>query len=290
MQTNDLNLFITAAEYSSLTKAAAIHNTVQSNASARIKSLEDEVGIKLFIRSTRHIELTKEGERFLKLAKEITSSIDEFKLSVTGKNAMYQRVMKIGCIQTTAALRAPEIFKNFSQQCPDVEFKLKTGTTPGLIKEVLSFKLDGAFVTGEISHPELDSCPVIEEELCIVSAATFPGFDKTSGRKPMKLIVFNVGCSYRELLNKLLDDINISDRKFIEFDTLEGIINTVENGLGITLLPVELIKKHYSYRNLKILPYPQHLPKVQTVFIKRKDLQMSEIYSLFFESIIKWYS
>jgi DNA-binding transcriptional LysR family regulator len=289
MQTNDLNLFITAAEYGSLTKAAAIHHTVQSNVSARIKSLEDEVGIKFFVRSTRHIELTKEGERFLKLAKGITSSIDEFKLSVTGKNT-YQRVMKIGCIQTTAALRAPEIFRNFSQQYPDIEFKLKTGTTPGLIKEVLSFKLDGAFVTGEISHPELDSCPVIEEELCIVSAATFPGFDKISGRKPIKLIVFDLGCSYRDLLNKLLDNMEISDRKFIEFDTLEGIINTVENGLGITLLPVELIKKHYSYRNLKILPYPQHLPKVQTVFIKRKDLQAGEIYSLFFESIINWYS
>lgn len=289
MNTSDLILFIAAAEYGSLTKAAAVHNTVQSNVSARIKSLEDELNIILFIRSTRHIELTPEGARFLKLAKEITIAINDFKSSVAGKNALPQALIKIGCIQTTAALRAPEIFREFSREYPDIEFKLKTGTTAGLIKEVLSFKLDGAFVSGAISHPDLDVCPVIEEELCIVSAATFPGLEKVNGSKPVKLVIFNKGCTYRELLISVLTHLNIKEMKFVEIDTLEGIINTVESGIGITLLPFELIDKHYSYRNLKMSAVPYHFPKVPTVFVKRKDFPMSEGYSLFFESIIKGY-
>lgn len=281
MNTNDLNLFIAAAEHGSLTKAAALHHTVQSNVSARIKSLEDELQIKLFTRSTRHIELTPEGTRFLKLAKEIRTSIDDFKSSVGGA---VQGVIKMGCLQTTAALRAPDLFRTFSQEYPEVAFKLKTGTTPELIKEVLAFKLDGAFVAGAVAHADLDVIPVVEEELCIVSAGTHPGWAQSKG---VKLIVFSLGCSYRAMLNDVLTEMNIKERRYVEMDTLEGIINTVEGGGGITLLPAELIQRHYAFRNLVTTPL---LSKVPTVFIKRKDFPMSEGYIRFFASLMKGYS
>ena len=53
MNINDLNMFIAVAEYESITKSAAINNTVQSNVSARIKYLEEQLGVTLLIRTTR---------------------------------------------------------------------------------------------------------------------------------------------------------------------------------------------------------------------------------------------
>lgn len=279
MNTNDLNLFIAAAEYGNLTKAAALNNTVQSNVSARIKSLEDELHVKLFTRSTRQITLTEEGTRFLKLAKEIRTSIDQFKSSVG--DVVSPGTIKVGCLQTTAALRAPDLFRRFSEQYPDVAFKLKTGTTPALLKEVLSFKLDGAFVAGTIAHADLDVIPVADEALCIVSASNLPTWEQL---RIVKVVVFSLGCAYRELLNNVL---GTKEKKYVEIDTLEGIINTVEDGGGITLLPCELIQKHYAYRSLQVTPLTATIP---TVFVKRKDFPMSEGYAQFFDSLMKGYT
>ncbi|MDG3584120.1 LysR family transcriptional regulator [Galbibacter pacificus] len=290
MNINDLNIFIASAEYESLTKAALFCNTVQSNVSARIKFLENELNTKLFIRSTRQIELTPEGTDFLKVAKKITTSLSDFQRSVNGKNTNPQGSIRIGCIQTTAALRAPEVLKNFSQAYSEVGFKLKTGTTSALIKEVLSFKLDGAFVSGAIAHPDLEVCPVLYENLVLVSSPTFEDFNKKNTHKTLKIVVFSKGCSYRDLLEAVLKDMGFSRIKFIEIDTLEGIINTIESGIGLTLLPRELIEKHYPYRNLKIKTLPEKISQVPTVFIKHKDFPMSEAYSLFFKSIINGYN
>jgi DNA-binding transcriptional LysR family regulator len=77
--------------------------------------------------------------------------------------------------------------------------------------------------------------------------------------------------------------------KFIEVDTLDGIINTVEAGVGITLMPIELVKKHYCYRRLTTIALPRRFAKIQTVFVRRKDFPISESYHLFLQSIIKGY-
>lgn len=291
MNLNDLKIFIATAECETFTKAAAVTNTVQSNVSARIKSLEDSLNLKLFIRNTRSVELTENGAMFLKLAKEISTSIDNFKITVAKQVPQTQGLIKIGCIQTTAALRAPGIFRNFTNEYPDVDFRLKTGNTTDLVKEVLRYKLDGAFVSGNIEHPDLDICPIVAEELCVVYSSAFTDFKKMlKSPKQLKVVVFSKGCTYRELLLQLLAEKGISDVKTYEMDTLEGIINTVEAGSGITLLPTELIKKQYSYRNLSTWTIPDKRARIQTVFIKRKDFPMSEVYGLFFNSIRKSYN
>lgn len=290
MNINDLKLFISTVEYESLTKSAAINNTVQSNVTARIKYLEEYLGVKLLNRSTRRMEATEEGIKFLKAAKEIIRSVEDFKTSVSKEKTKPKGSIKIGCIHSTAALRAPGILQNFTHEYPDVDFKLKTGTTSGLIREVLSFKLDGAFVAGKVDHPELLAQPVIVEELCLVSSSMYPSLERlSSGTKAIKLIVFDKGCSYRELLEQTMAEMGLSQLKFLEMDTLDGMINSVESGLGLTLLPVELIKKHYSYRDLSTFALPEHFSKSQTVFVKRKDYPMSDGYTLFLDSIIKGY-
>lgn len=290
MNINDLKVFITSAEYGSFTRAAMVNNTVQSNVSARIKYLEQELKTELFTRSTRKIILTDEGEKFLKLAKEIITSIDNFKTHVGDNDVKPSGNIKIGCLHTTAALRIPNILQNFTLKYPDVDIKLKTATTSDLLKDVLSFKLDGAFVSGEIHHPDVDVKFVIEEELCIVTSSAHPNIDKiNNASKVIKLVVFNKGCVYRQILLNAMNDMAIKRIKIIEIDTLEGIINTVESGIGITILPVELISKHYRLRNLITLPLPDHLSKVPTVFIKHKNFPMSKAYSLFFKTIVNGY-
>jgi DNA-binding transcriptional LysR family regulator len=290
MQINDLKIFQAVAEHSSFTKAAAVTNTVQSNVTARIKYLEEYFDTRLFERTSRKIELTDAGSHLLKVAKEIRLLLENTKATLGGNNTVAD-LIKIGCVHTTAALRAPGILKNFSDKYPQVEFRLKTGTSADLVKDVLSYKLDGAFVAGKVSNRELIVQPVLVEELGIITSSLITSIDQLKKTvKPLKLVVFNDGCSYRKHFEALLGKWHISRFAVAEMDTLEGIINTVEAGIGVTLLPVALIEKHYRYRNLHTFHLPKNFARVQTVFIRRKDLPVNKGYQLFFEMIGKGYT
>lgn len=286
MYINDLKIFESVAEHGSFTKAAAINNTVQSNVTGRIKFLEEFFNTKLFVRSTRKIELTDEGLQVLQCAKEIQLSINRTKTSITKLSTPLSGIIKIGCIHTTAAFRTPGILQTFTDQYPDVSFKLKTDVTANLINDVLKFKLDGAFVSGEVNNEALDVQHVFLEDLSIITSTADK---KTIFGKPVKLIVFNSGCSYRQRFLEILEEKKMDSYKIIEIDTLEGIINSVEAGIGITLLPTELILKHYGYRSLNLMRLPKKFSKCVTQFIKRKDYPSEEIHQLFFNSIINGY-
>ncbi|MBB5637057.1 DNA-binding transcriptional LysR family regulator [Pedobacter cryoconitis] len=285
MNINDLNIFIGVAEYESITKSAAINNTVQSNVSARIKYLEEQLGVKLLTRTTRKLELTGEGTQFLKVAKEIVNTLNDFKNTVN-KNGSLTGQLKIGSLPSVASLRAPDILQRFVSEYPDMEFVLKTGTTGELIKNVLSFKLDGAFVAGKVTHPDLIVKPVIIEKLCLVSSSLYSSIEHLNkSTKPIKLIVFSKGCSYRNILEELLSETELKKLKFVEMDSLDSIIQSVENGLGITLLPEELIKKHYTYRSLTTIKIPEKYARCPTVFIRMKNSPSHKALQLFEDSI-----
>lgn len=286
MHVNDLIIFQSVAEHGSFTKAAAATNTVQSNVTARIKSLETEFNTRLFERTSRTITLTEAGTELLKTAKEILLLLDNTKRTIAGTDQPLKGMIKIGCIHTTAALRVPGILQAFSEDYPEVEFKIKTGTTSGLIKEVLSCQLDGAFVAGNITDERLTVQPILSEELGIVTSTLVSSYEQlVHSKKKLKLIVFSDGCSYRKHFERIITDWEVNKVSLIEMDTLEGILNAVESNIGITLLPIALIQRHYQYKGLKIFPLPAGLSSMTTVFVKRNDSAMSNAYQKFFELV-----
>ncbi|WP_312172159.1 LysR substrate-binding domain-containing protein [Chryseobacterium sp.] len=91
------------------------------------------------------------------------------------------------------------------------------------------------------------------------------------------------------MLLEILRQKKIDYYKIIKVDTLEGIINAVEAGVGITLLPTQLIKTNYSYRSLAVIKPIKNSLNCPTQFIKRKDYPMDDIYEVFFNTIINGY-
>lgn len=290
MQINDLLIFKAVAEHSSFSKAAAATYTVQSNVTARIKMLETEFNTTLFARTSRSIQLTDAGAELLKTAKQILLMIEQTKTAINGGEQYVKGMVRIGCIHTTAALRVPGILQHFGETYPDVEFKLKTGTSAALVKEVLACQLDGAFVAGDITDPRLSVQPILTEKLGIVASSLITSYEhlQQAGRK-LKLIVFSDGCSYRKLAERVIKDWPVNKISLIEMDTLEGILNAVEKNVGVTLLPVSVIEKLYQYKSLKVFSLPDDFSQMATIFVKREDIGMSNAYTKFYQSITDGY-
>ena len=106
MDATDLKVFEAVATTGSMNKAALELNTVQSNVTARIKSLEDEVGFALFERTNRGVTLTAAGTRLLPFAARAAGLLEDARRAVADEGTP-SGALAIGSLETTAALHLP---------------------------------------------------------------------------------------------------------------------------------------------------------------------------------------
>jgi DNA-binding transcriptional LysR family regulator len=282
MNTNDLKIFEAVASNGSFTKAAEAMFTVQSNVTARIKNLEEEFGADLFTRTSRKVALTSAGETLMQYSKRIDHLVQEAKKDIKKFNQVSGN-LKIGCIETTMAFKVPDILSRFTENYPDVDLEFKSEMRSELIADVINYKLDAAFVSAPINSPELEQLHIKEEQLVILAPAQGPELKELLATQPLKIIVFDQGCVFRARLEAWLNAKGIIQYKSIVLNSLEGIINFVEAGLGISILPAELIEQYYSGRKLKTHTLNKELGTMSTVLIYRKNVPQSRALRAFVE-------
>jgi len=283
MNTNDLKIFEAVAATGSFTRAAAEMFTVQSNVSARIKSLEEEFGVELIIRNSRTVTLTPHGQTLLAYSKKINNVIKEAKSEINNSDKINGK-LHVGCIETTMTFKVPDILNFFEEKYPNVVLEFKSAIRNSLIDDVLNFDLDAAFVAGPINNKYLDQIKIKEEQLVIITASNGPTIEKLLKNNPVKIVVFNEGCVFRSRLESWLSSKGIIHYKNTELNSIEGIINFVEAGVGISLLPKEIISKYYPNRDIKIHTISKQLGTMNTVLIFRKEEYQSKALKAFIET------
>jgi len=280
MNTNDLKIFEAVAASGSFTKAAAAMFTVQSNVTARIKNLEEEFGTELFTRTSRKVELTPGGQTLIQYCKQIDHLVAEAKSNIQSSNKV-NGSLKIGCIETTMALKVPEILNRFEEDYPEVELEFRSNMRKDLINDVLNYKLDAAFVSAPVNVNGLDQINIREEQLVILTSSTGPKLNELLAKQPVKIVVFDEGCIFRARLESWLSSKGIIHYKSTVLNSIEGIINFVEAGLGISLLPEEVVSKYYSGRKIATHSLNKQLGTMNTVLVFRKDVPQSRALKAF---------
>jgi LysR family transcriptional regulator, cell division regulator len=282
MDADDLRIFEAVARTGAMNKAALELNTVQSNVTARIKALEEQLGAVLFDRSNRGVALTAAGLRLLPYAHRVACLLDDARRAV-GDIGSPAGPLVIGSLETTVALRLAPILAAFAVGHPMVELSLKTGTSCELVDLVRDRRMDGAFVCGPVDHPDLLAEPFFTEELVILSAPGIEMSDILTGTRDLKIVVLRAGCSYRLRLENLLARRGVVAVQTLEFATLEAIFSCVSAGLGITLLPRSLIGRVWQQGRVAIHPVPRGDGNVQTVFIRHHDAYATSALAAFLE-------
>src|SRR5262249_39214821 len=148
--------------------------------------------------------------------------------------------LRIGTTETTVGLRLPRLAAEYAKKFPQVELSVTTGATTPLIHLVLERQLDGAFVSGPVSHQKLSEEPILEEQLVLVSPPSVQHLDDLASVEDLKIIVFQKDCSYRQRLESFLGEMGIK-HQVMEFSSLDAIITCISAGVGVTLLPAALV-------------------------------------------------
>lgn len=261
-----LLLLAAIARAGSLSRAATALNTVQPNVTSRLRALEETIGAPLFERHSRGVTPTETGRMLLSFAhrieavcREAGQALDECE---TPRGAL-----RIGSMETTAALRLPAVLAEFTRTFPDVELVLRTGPTADLVAAVLAGELDAALVAGPSSDTRLTREVVFREELVLV---TRPGETVAKlAAQTARIIAFKEGCSYREKLEQLLAARGVGVTHRQELGTLEGILACIGAGLGIGLLPAGVVENARRAGLVATHALPPETGIVETLFIRR---------------------
>jgi LysR family transcriptional regulator, cell division regulator len=285
MDSNDLAIFAAVARAGCITEAARTLNTVQSNVTQRIRLLEDELGAPLFRRHSRGVTLTAAGTQLLPYAERIGRLVGEAKRATTD-GPIPRGKITIGAMETATAFRLPHILATYAATYPQVEMEVSTGTTAALIQAVLGHQTEAAFVAGPVNHPDLETLPVIEEELVLITAPWVLDLDRLltwDAAEKLKMIMFRSGCAYRSRLENLLASRGIIGVRGIDYGTLDGILACVGAGIGITLLPRVVVAGPAAEGRVAIHPLPPEEARVTTVLIRHREAHLSTALARFIE-------
>lgn len=258
-----LRTFQAVVEEGGILAASRKLNTVQSNVTGRIRRLEEELGTELFFRKGRGIELAPSGRvlldyarRMLLLERQTSAAVRQVGESV-GE-------LRIGAMETFAALHLPTALKAVRQAHPRIELRVSTDTSAALMDKVLAHKLDCAFIAGPVVHPDLEFSELVVEELVQVCAL---------GASPVlqPLILFREGCAYRTRALAWQRATGHAAADAMEFGTLEGILGCVAVGLGWTLMPRRVIEQSPHGADLVMQTVPDDIGRVPTGMIHLRD-------------------
>jgi DNA-binding transcriptional LysR family regulator len=272
MDIADLRLFETVARLGGMNRAAAELNTVQSNVTARVKALEEELGAALFERHARGVTLTAAGHRLMPYAARARQLLDEARRAFRD-DGRPRGGLTIGSLETTDYVAA----------CPEVDLVLRTGTTCELIRDVLEHRLEGAFVCGPVDHPELEETLAFHEDLAVLTSPSVGNLDALLTTRSLRIVVLRAGCSYRQRLEEILARRGVGDVRMLEFGTVEAILGCVTAGLGVTLLPRSLVRVAEREGRIAIHDLPRAEARVDTLFIRRRDGFVSSALTAFLD-------
>ena len=270
MDSVDLTMFEAVARAGGMTQAAKELNTVQSNVTARLQRLERELGVKLFRRHSRGVTLTDAGRDLLPFAASTTALLAEAKRALVDQSAA-RGTLVIGSLESTAATRLPPILASYAAACPNVDVAVHTGTSEELVERVLLGKLDGAFVVGPVTNPDLLGVPVVDEELVVLTAPSVSDVRTwLRQQSSVKSLVFRLGCAYRRRFEALLAEQGTVGVRWLEFGTLEGIIGCVSAGLGVSLLPYAAVERAHREHRVAVHRVPREYAVARIAFVRRR--------------------
>ena len=282
MDIADLKVFEAVARLGSMNRAAAELHTVQSNVTARIRILEEELGVALFQRHARGVTATPAGQRLMPFVGRIAKLLADAE-AATEDEGVPNGALRVGSMETTAALRLSPLLSQFANAYPKVRLALMTGTTARLLDDVIEGRVEGAFVAGPVSHPDLHQETIFREELVLVTARNVAALRDLAKIADLRTIVFQLGCSYRQRLEAVLADLGIAVAKPMEFGSLDAIIACVAAGVGVTLLPKGVVAAASQAGKIAIHELPPKRARAETLFVHRHDAYLSSAMTAFLD-------
>lgn len=250
MDLRQLGYFVSLFEEGSTTRAARRMNIVQPALSMQIAKLEDELGRKLFERTSQGMVPTSAGEIAYRLFAPILRDLAEAKQQVVSRSSAVSGRIAVGLVASVATSVLARSLSDFARQYPEVEVSVCDGYSSSLMDSVRAGSLDFAVVNKGRRRSDLPSFDMLDEEMVAVTSAA----SKRNLGSPLTfrdlanlpLILPSKRNGLRLIIDKIAEseDIELSIR--LEVDAVATVEELVRNSEWVTVLPAIAVGRGLS--------------------------------------------
>lgn len=237
MSLRALRTLIAIAERGSFASAASALHMSQSAISMQMKSLEDELGARLFDRSRRPPALNERGLALLERAREVVALYARMSEAVSDPDDLAGN-LSIGAVPTALTGMLPAILASLRKSHPRLQIRVAAGLSGDLVLRVARGEIDCALVT-EPERPleGLFARPVGSEPFVVIAPRAAAGKTDRDLLENHPFIRFNRQAWVGRVVERSLRERDIAVREAMELDSLEAIERMVLAGLGVSVVP-----------------------------------------------------
>lgn len=236
-----LHMFVAVAEHRSFRQASQKLNRSQSAVSMQIKQLEDQLGVALFHRTTRRVQLTREGEQLLIHAQRALSEWENGLRHIREAADLQRGTLAIACVPTIAASRLPEVLSLFQADYPGITIQLREEPAKEMLESLRRQEVDFAIGPGVDRLSEFDFDPICTEPIYALASPAF----RIGGERSVDLaalcrvpILLNSRSSaLRAAFDRELAARGLSFRVKFEVHHTNTLVGFAMHGLGVAILP-----------------------------------------------------
>lgn len=253
MQLQQLAYFVAVAQEGSFTRAAERANVAQPSLSQQIKALEADLGAQLVHRARGKVGLTAAGETLLPIARRMLADAETARREIRELEALGRGRVRLGATPSLCTGLLPGVLAGYRRAHPGVDIVVYESGSRDLEKALLEGSLDLALVIDASlgDDPEIDTVPLLTEDLVVISPLGEPG---PTGRKRLTvaelenvpLVMFRPGYDLRETTLAACRAAGFEPTFAIEGGEMDAVLEFVRAGLGAAVVPSTVVRGRFT--------------------------------------------
>jgi DNA-binding transcriptional LysR family regulator len=275
MEIDQIETFLAVGTYGGFHRAAAALRISQPAVSARIRALEDSLGVKLFTRTGGTLVVSPAGKALRPHAEQLLRDVTKARQAVHQLQPSSSGTLSVAAALSVCTYFLPDVMKAYQATNPKVMVSLRSGTSVQVLKMVLDGEVEIG-VARSLNHPEVETMTLRDDPLILVGHPKHPAAQRRhvllEDVETMPLIFFDRGSSDWTLTQSLFRRAGQLPNTVLEVETIEAAKRMVERKLGLSFLPqiavihelrkgklvaVEITNAEALQRNLDVI-YPRH--------------------------------
>lgn len=287
-----LETFVWVARLKSFRLTAEKLFTTQASISSRIAVLEDELGVKLFLRDSRGVSLTPEGLKVLDYAEQMLDTLQGLKQSLETSSSKVGRI-RIGVMDTVIHTWLSPLMTQLMEHFPLVEIELIADTALNLCDQLQKGFLDLILQTDLMRQESLRSLELGSHPMgWIVASHSIYNRDYSSLAElaQERIITYSKNSHPHQDVISLMQANGVPSPRMNCVNSVSAITRLLRDGFGIGALPPVLVSEELARGELTLLPMTQRPPNLQVVVSWRVGVELVEEIVALCQSVARQYA
>jgi DNA-binding transcriptional LysR family regulator len=256
-----LKVFRAVAEHRHFRKAAEYLYLTQPAVTHQIRALEESISVPLFDRTGKEVTLTPAGEILLKYVKQVDALLARAEEELSALSGEVRGELRIGASMTIAQFVLPRILGEFVRRHPSVQLAISSSKTEEVIASIMEQRAELGLIEGPAHSRDVTVEPWINDELVLVVPASHEWDNSRDiemrDLREVRLLMRERGSGTREIVEQAIADHGVAMKDLkptMEVDSTEGIVASIEAGLGVGFVSRRAIRRAQLLGTLKMVP------------------------------------